>query len=269
VSNLQVARRSSPVPPHTPPILEVRDVTVRFGGITALNGMSFDVAAGEIHGLIGPNGAGKTTLFDVVSGLRRPQAGRVCLQGTDITNRSAVERSRMGVRRTFQRQQVFGELSVADNVLSALEWRGGGGGICADLVALPGRRRTERLRRELVTETLDTCGLTDLAASRAAHLPIGSARMLELARAIVDQPVLLLLDEPCSGLDARDVARLTVVLHDVIARSACAVLLVEHDMAFVMGIADHVVVLEAGEVLASGSPEQVRDNEQVRQAYFG
>jgi branched-chain amino acid transport system ATP-binding protein len=253
----------------TPPVLQVRDLTVRFGGITALNGTSFDVAAGEVHGLIGPNGAGKTTLFDVVSGLRRPQAGSVVLQGTDITARSAVDRSRMGLRRTFQRQQVFGELSVADNVLSALEWRGGGGGICADLLALPWRRRTERQRRESVNDALGTCGLMHLADRRAADLPIGSARMLELARAIVDRPVLLLLDEPCSGLDARDVERLAVVLRDVIARSACAVLLVEHDMAFVMGIADRVVVLEAGEVLASGSPAQVRENARVHQAYFG
>jgi len=145
--------------PKGPPLLELESIEVRFGGIVALQGVSLQVGRGEILGLIGPNGAGKTTLFDVISGVRRADAGVVRLDGKNVTGRSTSSRARLGMRRTFQRVQTFGWLTVEDNVLAALEWRGGGGGFGADLVYFPTRRRRERQRRELAQQVLARCGL--------------------------------------------------------------------------------------------------------------
>ena len=171
------------------PVLRAVDVSVRFGGVVALNGVNLDARPGEVLGLIGPNGAGKTTLFDVLSGIRPPTSGRIVFyEGVDITKRSPTWRSRHGIRRTFQRQQMFGWLTVEENVLVALEWRGGGGGLVADLVALPTRRRRERDRRRQADEVLELCGLVDVRTQPAGKLPIGRARMVEMARAIVDEP---------------------------------------------------------------------------------
>jgi branched-chain amino acid transport system ATP-binding protein len=249
--------------------LDVQNIVVRFGGIAALDGVSFDVAPGEVRGLIGPNGAGKTTLFDVVSGVRSPDSGTVRLEGDDITSWSAVRRARSGLRRTFQRVQTYTWLSVADNVLAALEWRGGGGGTLADLVASPTRQRKERVRRERVDEVLELCGLQNLRDVPAGSLPTGHARMVELARAIVDPPRLLLLDEPTSGLEDAEVARLGQQIHAIRDAEKCAVLLVEHDVGFVMGSCDRIVVLDLGTVLAEGVPEEIRSNTAVRSAYLG
>jgi branched-chain amino acid transport system ATP-binding protein len=251
------------------PVLALEGVSVHFGGIAALTDVALTVAAGEVCGLIGPNGAGKTTLFDVVSGVRVPDHGVVRLDGREVTSWSAVRRARSGLRRTFQRVQTFGWLSVADNVLAALEWRGGGGGMLADLVGLPARRRHERERRARVDEVLELCGLAAVADQPVGSLPIGLARMAELARAIVDRPRLLLLDEPTSGLDDTEVARLGERIHEIRAEESCAVLLVEHDVSFVMGRCDRIVVLNLGEVLAVGSPQQIQNDAAVRTAYLG
>jgi len=255
--------------PSSQPALELREVTVRFGGITALSDVSLSAACGEIVGLIGPNGAGKTTLFDVVSGVRAPDGGRVVLDGRDVTQAGAVTRARKGLRRTFQRVQTFGWLSVEDNVLSALEWRGGGGGFVADLVSFPTRRHREHHRRARVAEVLDRCGLTAVAKEPAASLPIGLARMLEVARAVVDPPKVLLLDEPTSGLDETEAARLGELLQSIRAEGSCAVLLVEHDVRFVMRQCDRIVVLDLGRVLAVGGPSEIQANAAVRAAYLG
>ncbi|MFI7444124.1 ABC transporter ATP-binding protein [Nonomuraea indica] len=246
-------------------MLSVLDVSVAFGGVRALDGVSFEVPEGQVCGVIGPNGAGKTTLFDVVSGLRRPDAGRVAVAGVDLTGTSAVRRARLGVRRTFQRTQVFGRLTVAGNVLAALDWHGGGGGLAADLVGWPARRRLERERGERVAEVLELCGLTGLRDVHAAALPVGRRRLVELARALADRPRLLLLDEPTSGLDAEQTAR----LREVVAALDTTVLLVEHDMGFVMEICDRLVVLDLGRVIASGTPDEVRGDPVVRAAYLG
>jgi ABC-type branched-subunit amino acid transport system ATPase component len=251
------------------PQLRLDRITVRFGGITALDGVSFDAHAGEVLGIIGPNGAGKTTLFDVVSGVRAPNDGSVALAGRDVTRRSAAGRARNGLRRTFQRVQTFGWLSVEDNVLTALEWRGGGGGFVADLVYSPTRRRRERVRRARVDEVLERCGLLPVRKELAGSLPIGVARMVEFARAVVDPPSVLLLDEPASGLDETEIARLVAEIQAVRAESGCAVLLVEHNAGFVMEQSDRVVVLDLGQVLASGSPAEVQRNQAVRDAYLG
>jgi branched-chain amino acid transport system ATP-binding protein len=249
--------------------LRVHDIGVSFSGVIALHDVSLEVAHGEVLGLIGPNGAGKTTFFDVVSGLREPNCGSIVFQGTDVTGRSAVWRSRAGMRRTFQRQQVFGRLTVEENLLCALEWRGGGGGILADLVALPGRRRIERRRRSEVDRYIDLCGLGPVRHTLAGSLPIGTARMVELGRALAESPALLLLDEPTSGLGEPEVERLSAVIDRLASERDCAILLVEHDISFVMSHCDRIVVLQRGEVLAQGSPDEIRSNAEVRDAYLG
>src|SRR6266540_2286474 len=189
-------------------VLRAVDVSVRFGGVAALQGVGLDARAGQVVGVIGPNGAGKTTLFDVLSGIRPPASGRIFYRGEDVTRRSPTWRSRRGIRRTFQRQQMFGWLTVEENVLVALEWRGGGGGLAGDLLALPTRRRRERARRRHADEVLELCGLGDVRSQPAGKLPIGRARMVEMARAIVDEPRVLLLDEPTSGLEESEVEHL-------------------------------------------------------------
>ena len=249
--------------------LDVQDVTVTFGGIRALSAISLSLDRGEVCGLIGPNGAGKTTLFDVISGVRLPRSGRVLLDGQDITRMTAVKRSRAGMRRTFQAVQVFGWLSVLDNVVAALDPDGGGGGLFGDLVAAPGRRKRQRERRERARAALERCGLSAYADISAGALPIGLARMVELARASVQQPKVLLLDEPASGLDRDEVARLATLVEQIAVEDNCGVLLVEHDMDFVMDRCHRVAVLNLGEVLAQGTPAEIRSNDAVRVAYLG
>lgn len=250
-------------------LLGVNDVTVRFGGISALAEVSMTLAPGEVLGLIGPNGAGKTTLFDVISGHRTPQYGTVSLNGTNITRWGPIRRSRQGIRRTFQVVQMFGWLSVLDNVVAALDSEGGGGGFLADLVAFPTRSRVDRVRRDRARQTLEECGLSSIADQPAGSLPIGLARMVELARAIVDQPKVLLLDEPTSGLDTNEVSRLAGRIGRIAADHQCGVLLVEHDMDFLMRECHRVVVLNLGQVLAEGTSKEIRSNPAVRSAYLG
>jgi branched-chain amino acid transport system ATP-binding protein len=245
--------------------VSVDGVSVAFGGVRALTDVTFEVPPGQVCGVIGPNGAGKTTLFDVLSGLRRPTSGVVLLDGVDAGGMSAVRRARAGVRRTFQRTQVFGRLTVAENVLAAMEWRGGGGGLPADLLGLPSRRALERARRDRVDEVLDLCGLGELRDAYAAALPVGRRRLVELARALADRPSLLLLDEPTSGLDADQTARLA----EIVATLDTTVLLVEHDMGFVMAACERLVVLDLGRVIATGPPAEIRDDPTVRAAYLG
>jgi branched-chain amino acid transport system ATP-binding protein len=249
--------------------LTLEDISVRFGGITALDSVSLSVARGEICGLMGPNGAGKTTLFDVVSGVCRPDQGHVWMTGAEISSLAPAERSRRGLHRTFQRVQTFGWLSVEDNVLVATEWRGGGGGLFADVVALPSRRRRERQRRELVETTLDRCGLMSVRSEYAGSLPIGIARMVEFARATIDPPRLLLLDEPASGLDDQEVSRLGELISGLRTDTDCSVLLVEHNAGFIMEQSDRVVVLALGEILAEGTPSEIQTNAAVGAAYLG
>jgi branched-chain amino acid transport system ATP-binding protein len=250
-------------------VLRVAGIYVSFGGVRALSDVSMSVSPGEVHGLIGPNGAGKTTLFDVISGLRDADSGVIELDGVDITKRSAVWRSRNGLRRTFQRQQIFGRLTVEDNLLCAQEWRGGGGGVLADMLSLPSRRSRERDRRRHVDEVLELCGLGQLRNTPAGSLPIGQARMVELGRALADTPSVLLLDEPTSGLGEEETAHLSEAISRLRGLRRCAVLLVEHDISFVMNQSDKIVVLERGTVLADGSPAEIQADERVRNAYLG
>lgn len=251
------------------PVLKAVGVTMAFGGVRALDDVDASFYAGQLCGLIGPNGAGKTTLFDCLTGIRPPTHGTITYKGEDVTSKSATWRARQGIRRTFQRQQIFGWLTVEDNVLVALEWEGGGGGLVGDLLALPARKRREKERRARVDHVLELCGLDDLRYETAANLPIGRARMVELARAVVFEPTVLLLDEPTSGLEEVEVSNLAAVVKRLCVEENCAAVLVEHDVNFVMSECDRVIALNLGAVIADGTPDEVRSNDAVRSAYLG
>jgi ABC-type branched-subunit amino acid transport system ATPase component len=249
-------------------MLETVSITQSFGGVTALSEVSLRLERGKVHALIGPNGAGKTTLFDIISGVLRPTRGRVLLDERDISRVGAVGRARLGIRRTFQRQQPIGWLSVEDNVVAAMDWRGGGGGTVADLLGLFSRRRLETARRARACEVLELCGLVEYAAVMAGGLTIAQARMLEFARALADDPKVLLLDEPTSGLAEDGVEQATRIMQ--IARGqGCAIGLVEHDVSFVTAVSDTITVLNLGKIIAQGTPAQIVSHPAVRMAYLG
>ncbi|MFD3582474.1 ABC transporter ATP-binding protein [Streptomyces sp. NPDC058683] len=233
------------------PLLDVSGVIVAFGGNRALDGVGMSADRGRITGLIGPNGAGKSTLFDVVSGLRRPSTGRVALGGRDVTRLGPARRCRHGLARTFQRLELFGRLSVRDNLLVAAELG-------------PERRRAARLTEDL----LDRLGLTGVADTCADNLPTGVARLVEVGRALAVRPALLLLDEPAAGQDGEETERFAALLRSL-AADGTAVVLVEHDMGLVMGVCDEVYVLDLGKVIAVGPPEVIRNDETVLAAYLG
>ncbi len=250
------------------PLLEVRGVSVRFGGIVAVSEVNLSIDATGCVGMIGPNGAGKTTLLDAMGALRQPTRGRVLLDGVDVTKKSSTWLARNGVRRTFQRHQAFGWLTVEENVLVALEWQGRSRNIARDLLRTPGRRRQTRELLARVDGVIERCGLSDVRTKPAASLPIGQVRLLEFARAIVDRPRLLLLDEPTSGLGSAETELLGEIIRDV-TRTECAAVLVEHDLDFVMGLCDRVVVLDQGTVLADDTAAAVRNDPAVVSAYIG
>jgi branched-chain amino acid transport system ATP-binding protein len=243
------------------PLLAATDVTVRFGGLVALDHVDLEVAPGGITGLIGPNGAGKTTLFNVITGLRQPNQGRVLLDGSDISRWPTQRRARAGVARTFQRLELFVGLSVRDNLLSAWEASVSGG--------VFGRSGAEGRAR--VGEVLSRLGLVSVADRRAGELPTGLGRMVELGRALCTRPRVLLLDEPSSGLDAAETARFRDLLLEVVGQDAGgpSVLRVEHDVRLVMEVCDQITVLDFGKRIASGPPEEIRDDPAVIAAYLG
>jgi branched-chain amino acid transport system ATP-binding protein len=236
-------------------LLEVTDITVRFGGLIAVGGVSLEVPAGQVTGLIGPNGAGKTTLFNVVSGLQAPTSGSVRLGGEDITRWSAARRARAGIARTFQRLEVFGSLSVRDNVLTAAELRRGFGG-------------EGQSAGQITDEMLERVGATPYADAAADAVPTGVARLVEVARALALEPKALLLDEPSSGLSPSETDTFGQLLRDL-AASGTAVLLVEHDVDLVMHVCDRLHVLDFGQLIGAGTPAEVRADPVVQQAYLG
>lgn len=232
------------------PSLVVSGVTVSFGRDRALDDVALAAEPGRVTGLIGPNGAGKSTLFDVVSGLRRPSSGRVWLNGRDVTRLGPARRSRRGLARTFQRLELFGRLSVRDNLLVAAELG------------------PERQAAETVTRLLDRLGLTHLADTAADALPTGLGRLVEVGRALASRPAVLLLDEPAAGQDAEETERFATLLRSL-AADGMAVVLVEHDMSLVMSVCDTVHVLDLGKVIAVGPPSEIRQNDAVVAAYLG
>jgi ABC-type branched-subunit amino acid transport system ATPase component len=249
--------------------LEVRDVMVRFGGLRALDGVSVSVPPRSIVGLIGPNGAGKTTLFDCVTGTVEADRGRVALFGADVTGWPVHRRARLGVGRTFQRLELFGSLSVREHLVLAVESDARRGGVFSDLLALPDSVETRADAEELADSVLQEVGIAHLAEVPAGDLPIGLARMVELARALALYPRLLLLDEPSSGLSEAQTRRLAELIRRSRDERGRSVLLVEHDMGFVLGLCDLVYVLDFGRLLAHGTPAEIQASPEVRAAYLG
>jgi branched-chain amino acid transport system ATP-binding protein len=247
-------------------LLEVRGVSIRFGGIQALSDVSMDVAPGESVGLVGPNGAGKTTLFDCISGRLRPDAGTVLFAGRRLDGMPAYRRARLGLARTFQRLEVFPELTVREHVIVAERAHRGAGALWRDLLNMAALRPDEAAR---VASVIELVGLEDLAEVPVAALGLGRCRLVELARALACEPTLLLADEPSSGLDRHEADGLADVLRTVQRQRSMAVLLVEHDLEMVARATDRVVVLDVGSVIAEGRFEDVVAQAAVRSAYLG
>jgi branched-chain amino acid transport system ATP-binding protein len=249
--------------------LEIRDITVDYGGLRALDDVSLRVDPGATVGLIGPNGAGKTTLFDCALGLVEPASGHVMLFGQDVTQWPVHRRARLGVSRTFQRLELFGSLTVVENVIVALEAVSSVGGLANELLRRPASIDVRRRAEGRAAELLELVKLTEHAAARAADLPMGLARVLEIARALATDPRLLLLDEPSSGLNEEETEQLAAILEELQQSSDLTLLVVEHDMSFVMSLSDKVYVLDFGRMIAEGSPAQIQSDPLVLAAYLG
>jgi branched-chain amino acid transport system ATP-binding protein len=247
-------------------LLVAEGITKRFSGITALDAVSLDVDEGEAVGLIGPNGAGKTTFFNCLLGLLRPDAGRVVFGGADITRVPVYRRARLGFARTFQRIELFAGMSVRDHLLVAERARLGTGRFWKDVVNLSKPSAEENARTD---RTLALLGLDDVAENPVEALSLGRARLVEVGRALMTEPKLLLLDEPSSGLDAGETEALADTLRDVQAERGTAVLLVEHDVEFVRSFSSRMFVLDFGNLIASGPTAEVLADDAVRRAYLG
>jgi ABC-type branched-subunit amino acid transport system ATPase component len=250
-------------------LLEVEHVSVNFGGLKALDGVSLRVHAGEIVSLIGPNGAGKSTMFNCISGLQPLSRGAIRFKDGDVTGAPPHVRSRLGIGRTFQKVQLFGNLSVVDNVLIAAEAAEGDLRVFGSFARSGASRRRERRLRERAMAALDLVGLSGLSSRPAGSLPLGEARRVELARALSSVPDLLLLDEPASGLDEDESAEFGATILDIRRELGVSSLVVEHDVQMVARISDEIYVLDFGVLVAKGRPADVLVEPKVVAAYLG
>jgi ABC-type branched-subunit amino acid transport system ATPase component len=248
--------------------LSVRELTKSFGGIRAVEGLSFEAAPGAITGIIGPNGAGKTTVFNLITGVYRADSGAIDFGGRPLIGIRPDRIVREGIARTFQNIRLFNRRTCLENVLTPL-LQTAPYGVAASLLRTPTVRRLDRELREKARELLAVVGLEDRAEQQASNLPYGLQRKLEIARALAMEPRLLLLDEPAAGMNPEESRALSLLIREIHRRFALTILLIEHHMDVVMGLCDHIVVMNFGALLSEGPPERVRTDERVLSAYLG
>lgn len=254
---------------NTPARLAAADVTVRFGGLVALNKVGISVPPATIVGLVGPNGAGKSTLFSVLSGLRRPDEGTVWMDGDDITTATPQKRAGRGLARTFQHPELFQGLTVREHLVLAHRVRHTPRRIFGDIVTFGGFRPAPKSENDAVDSLLEELGITEIAYRPALGLPLGQARLVEIGRALARDPSVLLLDEASSGLDAAETAALVPVMRRLVEERGVSLLVVEHDVELVLNLCSQVTVLDFGMCIADGTPDEIRKNDAVRAAYLG
>lgn len=249
-------------------LLDVKNLGISFGGLRAVNGFDISIEKEELYGLIGPNGAGKTTVFNLLTGVYKPDAGKVILDGQDITGKKTIDISKAGIARTFQNIRLFTKLSVLDNVKVGLHNKHHYSTI-EGILRLPGYRRVEKEMNERAMELLKVFDLADHVDYLASNLPYGQQRKLEIARALATEPKLLLLDEPAAGMNPNETGELMEMIQLVREKFHMTILLIEHDMKLVSGICEKLTVLNFGEVLAQGDTATVLNDPQVITAYLG
>ena len=250
------------------PILEARHLGIDFGGLTAVNDFNMAIGRTEIAGLIGPNGAGKTTVFNLLTKVYQPTRGTILLDGHDTAGKTTVQVNRMGIARTFQNIRLFSNLSVEDNVKIGLH-NHIGYGLFSGLLRLPGYWKEEKVAHQRALELLSIFDMQDLANAKAGSLPYGAQRRLEIVRALATNPSLLLLDEPAAGMNPSETAELMENIVKIRDTFQIAVLLIEHDMSLVMGICEGIAVLNFGQIIAKGTPDEIQNNPEVIKAYLG
>ncbi|WP_299441101.1 ABC transporter ATP-binding protein [uncultured Rhodospira sp.] len=248
-------------------LLRVENLSIQFGGVQAIQELDFEISEGTIHSIIGPNGAGKTTLFNLITGLYRPSAGAIYLDDAQIAGKRPHDLARMGLSRTFQNLRIMMNMTAIENVMVGRHLHLNRN-LLACMLRLPMITRADKAARKRCIELMDLVGLGGAIDADASALPYGALKRLEIARALASEPRLLLLDEPAAGLNARETKEIDDVIATV-ARAGVTVVLVEHDMKLVMGISDHILVLDHGRKLAEGTPDAVRNNPAVVAAYLG
>lgn len=249
-------------------VLKTENLGIDFGGLTAVNNFNIEMKTHEIYGLIGPNGAGKTTIFNLLTKVYDPTRGSIYLDGQDITKESIVSVNKLGIARTFQNIRLFKELTVLDNVKVGLH-QSVHCNLLESVLKLPRYRKAEKEAHQKALALLDDLGLSEFVNAKAKNLPYGKQRKLEIARALATSPKLLLLDEPAAGMNPTETAELMETIQLIRDKFDISVLLIEHDMKFVMGICEKITVLNFGQVLATGTPDEIKNNPEVIAAYLG